>query len=456
MIGFRQWNKAAVLSALVSLASANWAINILTPEARIKTALNNEINSEYKAQADSDSLAHPRFGVSKTVAMEQDELKENASDLKSPDNLKTEAEYNEKGNYYRVGNKLGNSFLNTPFIMSVNEYGQWRERQAMRAFFKQKNDSAFVAKGKDKFDFSDMHFDLGPAEKIFGKGGVQIKTQGSAEIKLGGNYKNTENPSLPLRSRRTFGFDFDEKINLSLNGKVGDKMKMNLNYNTDATFDFDTKKIKLQYEGKEDEIIKLLEGGNVSFPSNNSLISGASSLFGIRADMQFGKLKLQTVVSQKNSTSKSVSSKGGAQTTPFEFSADNYDENRHFFLAQYFRDTYNANMAKLPNIMSGINITRVEVWVTNKNGSYTSPRNIVAFTDLGEGRHLSNPNWGGGSANPSNTSNTLYSTVSQIQTARDIEQVSTTLDGFNNLEGGVDYEKIENARMLTSSEYTLN
>ena len=113
-------------------------------------------------------------------------------------------------------------------------------------------------------------------------------------------------------------------------------------------------------------------------------------------------------------------------------------------------------MAKLPNIMSGINITRVEVWVTNKNGSYTSPRNIVAFTDLGEGRHLSNPNWGGGSANPSNTSNTLYSTVSQIQTARDIEQVSTTLDGFNNLEGGVDYEKIENARMLTSSEYTLN
>ncbi|SDF77385.1 cell surface protein SprA [Bacteroidales bacterium KHT7] len=456
MIGFRQWNKAAVLSALVSLASANWAINILTPEARIKTALNNDINSEYKAQADSDSLAHPRFGVSKTVAMEQDELKENASDLKSPDNLKTEAEYNEKGNYYRVGNKLGNSFLNTPFIMSVNEYGQWRERQAMRAFFKQKNDSAFVAKGKDKFDFSDMHFDLGPAEKIFGKGGVQIKTQGSAEIKLGGNYKNTENPSLPLRSRRTFGLDFDEKINLSLNGKVGDKMKMNLNYNTDATFDFDTKKIKLQYEGKEDEIIKLLEGGNVSFPSNNSLISGASSLFGIRADMQFGKLKLQTVVSQKNSTSISVSSKGGAQTTPFEFSADNYDENRHFFLAQYFRDTYNANMAKLPNIMSGINITRVEVWVTNKNGSYTSPRNIVAFTDLGEGRHLSNPNWGGGSANPSNTSNTLYSTVSQIQTARDIEQVSTTLDGFNNLEGGVDYEKIENARMLTSSEYTLN
>ena len=59
--------------------------------------------------------------------------------------------------------------------------------------------------------------------------------------------------------RNTFGFDFDEKINLSINGKVGDKVNLNMNYNTEATFDFDSKKMKLKYDGKEDEIIKLLE-----------------------------------------------------------------------------------------------------------------------------------------------------------------------------------------------------
>ena len=118
-----------------------------------------------------------------------------------------------------------------------------------------------------------------------------------------------------------------------MNAKVGDKMDFNINYNTDATFDFDSKNLKLQYEGKEDEIVKLIEAGNISFPSNNSLVTGASTLFGIRTDMQFGKLNLQTVVSQKKSTSKTVGSQGGSQFTPFDIQAYDYDENRHFSIS---------------------------------------------------------------------------------------------------------------------------
>ena len=229
-----------------------------------------------------------------------------------------------------------------------------------------------------------MHFDLGPAEKIFGPGGVRIKTQGTAELKFGATLKNIDNPSLPIRNRKTTTMDFDEKINLNVNGKVGDKVNMNLNYNTDATFDFDTQNMKLKYDGKEDEIIKLVEAGNVSFPSNSSLITGASSLFGIRTDMQFGKLKLQTVVSQKKSSSKSVSSKGGVQLTPFEINVADYEENRHFFLAKYFRDRYDDAMKTLPNLTTGVTINRVEIWVTNKTGTTTNTRNIIALTDLGE------------------------------------------------------------------------
>lgn len=229
-----------------------------------------------------------------------------------------------------------------------------------------------------------MHFSLGPAEKIFGPGGVRIKTQGTAELKLGATMKEIDNPSLPIRNRKTTTMNFDEKINLNVNGKVGDKVNMNLNYNTDATFDFDSQNLKLKYEGKEDEIIKLVEAGNVSFPSNSSLVKGASSLFGIRTDMQFGKLKLQTVISQKKSSSKSVSSKGGVQLTPFEIDASDYEENRHFFLSRYFREKYDAAMKTLPNLTTGITINRVEIWVTNKQGNTTNTRNIVALTDLGE------------------------------------------------------------------------
>lgn len=149
-----------------------------------------------------------------------------------------------------------------------------------------------------------MKFNLGPAEKIFGPGGVQIKTQGSAELKIGANTRKVDNPSLAERNRKVFGFDFDEQVNLNVTGKVGDKVNLNFNYNTESTFDFDAQSLKLRYEGKEDEIIKLVEAGNVSMPTNSSLIRGASSLFGVRTDLQFGKLKLQAVVSQKNQVAK--------------------------------------------------------------------------------------------------------------------------------------------------------
>jgi len=380
-----------------------------------------------------------------------------AFDLQDPENLKHDiGEYDEKSGLYRVGTKLGDNFLSTPWLMTPEEFLQYREADTRHQYFRTRNDSLFVRKGKDKFDFTNMHFDLGPAEKIFGPGGVQIKTQGSAELKFGYNYKFTDNPSLSERNRKTTSFDFDEKINLSVNAKVGDKMNFNLNYNTDATFDFDAKNLKLAYGGKEDEIVKLIEAGNISFPSNNSLVTGASSLFGIRTDLQFGKLNLQTVVSQKKSKSTSVSSKGGVQLSPFEIQAYDYDENRHFFLSHYFRDTYDKACATLPTITSGITITRVEVWVTNTSGATENTRDIIGFVDMAERDHISNSFWSpAGTTQPQNSSNNLYSTlVNSYADARNIDQTSTVLNTF--LTGGVDYEKVENARLLTSSEYTLN
>ena len=241
-----------------------------------------------------------RYAVSKTSPTNEKDLERKPADLRNPENLTTETTYDEKTHTYIVGNKIGDSYLSVPLLMTPEEYAEWSMKRSLDAYFRNKNQEEFEKEGKkEKFDFTDMKFDLGPAEKIFGPGGVQIKTQGTAELKFGFNQKSIDNPSLPMRSRNTFGFDFDEKINLSINGKVGDKVNLNMNYNTEATFDFDSKKMKLKYDGKEDEIIKLLEAGNVSFPTNSSLISGATSLFGIRADLQFGKLSLQTVVSQK-------------------------------------------------------------------------------------------------------------------------------------------------------------
>jgi len=384
-----------------------------------------------------DSLLHTRWKVQRTTPLTYSDLRKNGMDLQQPDNLKQNVVYNDTLNRYVIGSKIGNSYLNAPIVMTPEEYFKWSEKEARNNYFRTKNDEIYKAKGKEKFDFSDMHFDLGPAEKIFGSGGVRIKTQGTAELKFGVTLKNIDNPSLPIRNRRTTAMDFDEKINISVNGKVGDKVNMNLNYNTDATFDFDTQNLKLKYDGKEDEIIKLVEAGNVSFPSNSSLTKGASSLFGIRTDLQFGKLKMQLVASQKKSMSKSVSSQGGVQLTPFEINASNYEENRHFFLAQYFRDKYDDWMSLLPNLTSGITINRVEVWVTNKTGTTHNTRNIIALTDLGEISHLSNPLWSASGLVPSNAGNSEYAAmVNSYSAARDINQTSNVLDGIGGFIGG--------------------
>ena len=403
-----------------------------------------------------DSLLHTRWQIQRTQPYSLNDLYQSPLDLKRPDNLQYQVVYNDTIDRYIIGNRMGSTWLSAPIMLTPKEYLAWTEQQQRNSYFRKQNDEIFQAKGKEKFDFSDMHFDLGPAEKIFGPGGIRVKTQGSAELKFGINKKNIDNPSLPIRNRKTTMMDFDEKINLNVNGKVGDKVNMNLNYNTDATFDFDAQNMKLKYDGKEDEIIKLVEAGNVSFPSNSSLIKGASSLFGVRTDMQFGKLKLQMVASQKKSSSKSVSTRGGVQITPFELNVADYEENRHFFLSQYFRNHYDAWMQKLPNLTTGITINRVEVWVTNKTGNTTNTRNIVALTDLGENQKLSNPMWAASGQVPSNQANTEYAAMnSQYAAARDIDQAATTLDG-GGLVGGADYEKLESARLLNSSEYTVN
>ena len=454
------FSSSNLLTRKAESARKNTAKKSLFKESNRQTLKTLDKVESFELQETDASVpvdTNPKRKVRQSDYSRDDRPEDYPFDLADPDNVKPEVgEYDEKSGMYKVGSKLGDNFLSAPYLMTPEEYTRWTERESMRKYFRDRNDSLFVRKGKEKFDFTNMHFDLGPAEKIFGPGGVQLKTQGSAELKFGYGYKFTDNPSLSERNRKTTSFDFDEKVNLSMNAKIGDKMGFNLNYNTSATFDFDSKNLKLQYEGKEDEIVKLIEAGNISFPSNNRLVQGSSSLFGIRTDLQFGKLNLQMAVSQKKSKSKSVSSKGGAQLTPFDMEAYDYDENRHFFLSHYFRNTYDKACSSLPNITSGITINRVEIWVTNTTGQTQNTRNIIGLVDLGEHDRISNTRWvASGSTVPSNNSNTLYAQlVNNYPECRISDQTSTVLDAI--MTGGVDYEKVENARLLTSSEYTVN
>ena len=377
-------------------------------------------------------------------------------DLQDPNNISTTVEYQPETGTYIIRTKIGDTDVTTPYMLTQDEYNQYAERQLMHRYWQQKIGEV-EHNNEKKFDITDMKFNIGPADKVFGPGGVQLKMQGSAELLFGFKHQYIANPSLTLRARNNNIFDFDEKIQASIQGKVGTRLNFNLSYNTEASFSFDQQNLKLNYKGEEDDIIQSIEAGNVTMDLPSSLIRGSKALFGIKTNLKFGKFKIQALISQQNSEAQTVSSKGGAQTTRFDISGDNYDENRHFFLGHFFRDQYEDAMASVPYIASGVTINKIEVWVTNKRGNYDQARNIVAFTDLGESaRHTQNESWGGPmSGPPENNTNSLYATV-RTTDFRDLQQTSSALEGLNGMEGGVDFEKIESARLLTSSEYTLN
>ena len=377
-------------------------------------------------------------------------------DLNDPENIKTSVEYQPETGTYVIRTRVGETDITTPYLLTQEEYNQYAERQIMQRYWQQKIGEV-EHNNEKKFDITDMKFNIGAADKVFGPGGVQLKMQGSAELLFGFKHQYIANPSLTLRARNNNIFDFDEKIQVSVQGKVGQKLNFNLSYNTEASFSFDQQNLKLNYKGEEDDIIQSIEAGNVTMDLPSSLIRGSQALFGIKTNLQFGKLKIQALISQQNSEAQTVSSQGGAQMTKFEISGDMYDENRHFFLSHFFRDNYESAMASVPYIASGVTINKIEVWITNKRANYDQARNIIAFTDLGESStHTQNTSWGGvPNSAPDNNANGLYAAI-RATGFRDFQQTSTALEGLNGMEGGIDFEKIESARLLSSSEYTLN
>lgn len=403
----------------------------------------------------------PQYPIAKiTPEVYQDITKCFPVDLRTPENIITTVEYDVRTGSYIVRSRVGGMELGTPLSLTPEEYLDFSLQQSMNAYFRRKNQEEHIKSTDSELNITDMRFAIGVAERLFGSGGIRIKTQGSAELSLGMKRNTTKDPSLPERARSRTFFNMDENIQLNVQASVGSKVNFDMNYNTESSFDFDSKKLKLTYTGEDDEIIKSIEAGNVRITTGNSLINGGTALFGLKADLQFGKLRVNTLFAQQESESKTVNSKGGVQTRPFELTIDQYDENRHFFLSHYFYGNYDEAMATLPYINTPVNINRIEVWVTNKRNDFDLARNIVAFSDLAENKteHIGNNVFiqpSGTLSIPQNEANTLYrNIVDNYPDARNIGLVNQILSGV--LDGGKDFEKIESARKLEETEYTLN
>ncbi len=378
----------------------------------------------------------------------------NPFDLEDPANIKDSIIYDPKTRQYYLLEKVGGFYYRKPTYLTFEEFMRIQGRNQEVDYFRKRSNILSGLNKKllrPKLSVTDNLFN-----RIFGNGKVEIRPQGNVDIIAGYQGQNIKNPTLPERARRNGGFDFDMNANLSVIANIGDKLKLPINYNTLATFDFENQ-LKLDYSGTDDEIIKRIEAGNVAFTSKGSLIPGAQSLFGLKTQLQFGKLFVTGVLANQRAQRQSMGLQGGSASSLFEFRANDYEENRHFLLAQYFRNNYNRAMGSLPAVNSLIQILRLEVWVTNRNGSTTDTRDIVALMDLGERNPFQPPPRINSLTNlpfPFNDANDLYRNILRIPSSRNSSAVTSNL-GALGLTPVQDFEKTF-ARKLYPSDYTYN
>lgn len=386
--------------------------------------------------------------------------------------------YNSATDRYIYTNSVGDFNIKYPLILTPEQYQELILREEMRKYYQEKS----AAMDGQKAGSEEAKKNLLPRyyvnskffESIFGSNTIDVKPTGTVELDLGVRFTKQDNPAFSPRNRTTTSFDFDQRISVGLQGKVGTRLNVNINYDTQSTFAFQNL-IKLEYAPTEDDIIQKIEVGNVSFPLSNSLVRGAQSLFGVKAQLQFGKTTFTGVFSEQKSQTKSVTSQGGGTLQDFEMFALDYDSDRHYFLSQYFRNKYDKALETYPYINSRVQITRIEVWITNKQNRVSTTennlRNIVALQDLGESQLFGLPDsevvgvpdagfFNVSPDTPSNNGNNKFdpNNIGSNFLNNNIRDVSTALNGFNNagMAEGIDFAKLENARKLSASEYTFH
>ncbi len=390
----------------------------------------------------------------------------NSFDLNDPALIEKRIEYLPDQQQYLLLETIGKDFFRHPTYLTFEEFLNYEFRRQERDYWRKRSDAASLL--SERSIMPEVNVNNRLVDRIFGGNRVEIRPQGNIDLTFGGNYQNILNPTLTKRQRRQGGFDFDMQIQMNVLAKIGDKLRMNVNYNTGANFSFENQ-VKLEYTGYQDDIIRKIEAGNVALPLRGSLITGSQNLFGLKTQLQFGRLTVTSVISQHQSKSESITLEGGAQTQTFRIESDRYDENRNFFLAQYFYETFNESMSQLPLTSSQVSINKIEVWVTNKTGITTNVRNIVAFADLGE----SNPhNTAVTTGNPNNrlpygylpmpndidrNSNDLYMRLTTDPALRDVRLLDFSLQTLvqNQFVPFQDFEKTY-ARKLAPNEYYLD
>jgi len=387
--------------------------------------------------------------------------------LSRPDNIKREIVYDTDSRQYIVREKMGERMLYRPPVhMTLDEYKDYAFKRLQKSHWEELAANSLREERQRRL-IPVIEITSPTFRKLFGGNTIDINPRGSADVTLRAQRNTNDNPMFNEIQRKQWGFDFEQNMNINLAAKLGERVRGAVNINTRAQFDFENL-TRFDYVAKDDDdILRRLEVGNVNMALNSTLIQGSESLFGVKAQLQFGKLTFTGLLSQQNSKQKEFTISNGARESEFEVTMDNYEANQHYFLGQYFRDQYNRALANAPVITSSVNITQIELWITNRANYYEDARDVLALMDLGEynsyNTNMGGPVTQGTARNPSTgvpgeLSPAVSNNLLTLLGAQGRESSGTAVQSFFEPWGGTDnYEKLTYARKLTEGkDFVLN
>ena len=204
--------------------------------------------------------------------------------------------------------------------------------------------------------------------------GVDIGRLGRASLNVSGNvningkmvFQDQELVRSTLNETQNTHLEFDQKQNLNIKGKIGDRITVAMDQDSERQFDWENN-IRISYEGYEDDIIQKVEAGNISLslPSTKYVtFSGKNQgLFGVKSISKLGPIDVTTIASIEKSKKEQSEWEGGGQSNIQQIRDVDWIKNRYFFIHPWFR-------------------TGVDTF------SFSTPFSIPSFYPLRNGLHL--------------------------------------------------------------------
>jgi hypothetical protein len=311
-------------------------------------------------------------------------------DIKSKKDV-FKVEMDSSAQYISARRSLDDKEFYLPAVVDINSYIDMRMHDDIMRTWRDMNIrklSASKQKSSGAFEL-DIPFRIKNKTftRIFGSDRIGLRVTGNISFDLSGRTEERSGSAVSaLENQNTFSPRFKQTQQFTIEGKIGDKVTVSVDQNSEATTDIENT-LKLRYKGDEDEILQSIEAGNISLslPSTKYVMFGGSNkgLFGLKSAIKIGDLNVTAIASLEKGQQQELEISGSATESKSTIKDIDFIKNRYFFIDSLYRDQFPKGYSddlQTFNYIQGKDIMQLDVYLSTNYGDLEA-RYCIAAVD---------------------------------------------------------------------------